>query len=250
MNTARAGRVGSSATQVFQLAGSLDAVVAVVGEYPDTSTDEMRYDQFITHVVSDPQAESGRLSADQYQFPVEEPSEESYCIVECFAAEHQQRSQYSECVFKCDHAPLPSLFPNLNWTFEKGHASYDQRKARFGHTSDSYVFSQAPDTHHRPGYEVALERLRIMVSEAKSRGLRGLRMVISATNPLTLPSFRFSDQRVREQQVLINRCMEVCYELGGQVSMELRNVDSLRKFLGPRNTLQFYDIKDHAIPQW
>lgn len=250
MNTARAGRVGVDRVQVLQLAGSLDAVVAVVGEYPETRSNEHRYDQFITHVVSDPKAELGQLLADEYKYPVEEPNEDSYYIVDCFEAEHEKRTKYGDCTFKCNHAPLPSLFPNLNWTFEKGHTSYDQRRAEFGRTSDLDSISQAPDAVPMLGYETALQRLKVMVSEATSLGLRALRIVISATNPSTLPPHRFSDQRVSEQQVLINRCSEVCHEIGGHVDVELRNVDSLRKFMGPTTVLQPYSIKDHTIPKW
>lgn len=98
---------------------------------------------------------------------------------------------------------------------------------------------QAPDNGTRStGYEGALERLRVMVKEAMSLGLHALQVVISATNPLTLPPHRFSDQRVSEQQALINRCTEVCHEIGGQVDLELRNVDSLRKFVGPTTVLR------------
>ncbi|KAG6361405.1 hypothetical protein INS49_009632 [Diaporthe citri] len=250
MNTARAGRVGVNRVQLFQLAGSLDAVVAVVGKYPETGTGETKYDQFIAHLVADPEAERGQLVADEYQFPVEEPQEDAYYIVECFENEHQNRKNYADCTFKCTHAPLPSLFPNLNWTFEKGHSSYDQRRAEFGRKSDLDNASQAPKAAPRPGYEAALDRLKVMVSEATSLGLRALRLVISATNPLTLPPHKFSDQRVGEQQALINRCAQVCHEIGGHVDMELRNVDSLRKFIGPTNVSRPYTIQDHAIPKW
>lgn len=250
MNTARAGRVGVNRVQVLQLAGSLDAVVAVVGEYPEARSDQNRYDQFIAHVVSDPKAELGQLLADEYKYPVEEPSEDSYYIVDCFGAEHEKRTKFWDCTFKCNHAPLPSLFPNLYWTFEKGQNSYDQRRAEFGRTSDLSDLSQAPDTAPVPGYETALQRLKVMVSEATSLGPRALRIVISATNPLALPPHRFSDQRVSEQQVLINRCSQVCHEIGGHVDVELRNVDSLRKFMGPTTALQPYSIQDHTIPKW
>lgn len=250
MNTARAGRVGVNRVQLLQLVGSLDAVVAVVGKYPNEVKGERHYDQFIAHLSADPKAESGQLIADEYQFAVEEPSEESYYIVDCFGAEHEKRTKHWDCGFKCNHAPLPSLFPNLNWTFDKGHYSYDQRRAEFGRTSELDTASQAPDAPARPGYDIALERLKVMVSEARSLGLRALRIVISATNPLTLPPHRFSDQRVSEQQALINRCTQVCHEIGGHVDVELRNVDSLRKFTGPTTVLQPYTIKDHTIPKW
>lgn len=250
MNTARASRVGVNSIQLLQLVGSLDAVVAVVGEYPQTATGERHYDQFIAHLNADPAAERGQLTADEYQFRVEEPSAESYEIVECSGAEHAERIQYRGCGFKCDHDPLPSLFPNLNWTFEKGHASYDKRRAQFGRTSELENVSQAPDARPMAGYEAALERLKVMVSEAMSLGLRSLRIVISATNPLTLPPHRFSDQRVSEQQALINRCTQVCHEMGGHVALELRSVDSLRRFTGPTTVWRPYSIKDHVIPKW
>lgn len=250
MNTARAGRVGVNRVQLLQLAGSLDAVVAVVGEYPETCTGETQYDQFIAHVVADPEADRSQLVADEYQFPVEEPGEDAYYIVECFENEHANRKKFADCNFKCNHAPLPSLFPNLDWTFDKGHASYDQRKAEFGRTSDLDDIHLAPDAAPKPGYEDALDRLKVMVSEATTLGLRALRLVISATNPLTLPPHRFSDQRVREQQALINRCMQVCHDIGGHVDVEFRNVDALRKFVGPTSILQPYSIKDHVIPKW
>lgn len=100
------------------------------------------------------------------------------------------------------------------------------------------------------GYEAALQHLKVVVSEAVSHGLRDLRIVISAANPLSLPPHRFLDLRVREQQVLINRCMQICYELAGHVDLELRNVDSLRKFVGPTSSLRNYSLQDHVIPQW
>lgn len=250
MNTARAGKVGVNRVQLLQLAGSLDAVVAVVGEYPETCTGETRYDQFIAHVVADPEADRGELVADEYQFPVEEPGEDAHYIVECFENEHEKRKKYADCTFKCSHAPLPSLYPNLDWTFEKGYSSYDQRKAEFGRTSDLDDVYLAPEAAPKPGYEAALERLKIMVSEATSLGLRALQIVMSATNPLTLPPHRFSDQRIGEQQALINHCTQVCHEIGGHIDVELRDVDSLRKFVGPTSALQSYTIKDHKIPRW
>lgn len=251
MNTARAGRVGVNRVQLFQLAGSLDAVVAVVGKYPERGTGEMQYDQFIAHLGADPEAERGQLVADEYQFPVEEPSEDAYYVVECFENDHAKSGNYCNCTFKCTHGPLPSLFPNLNWTFNKGHSSYDQRRAEFGRTSDLENALQDPKAANKPGFEAALDRLKVMVSEATSLGLRALRIVISATNPLTLPPHRFSDQRVGEQQALINRCAQVCHELGVHVDMELRHVDSLRKFVGPTSvSLPYYSIQDHTIPRW
>lgn len=250
MNTARAGRVGTNSIQLFQLAGSLDAVVAIMGDYCETCIDDNRFDQFIIHVLADPEAASGHLPADQYQFAIEGPSEEAYLTIERFARDHAKRTQYADCTFKCTHRPLPSLYPNLNWTFEKGRCSYEQRRAQFGRTSELDFFSQAPDEVPMSGYESALQRLKVVVNEAVSQGLCDLRVVISATNPLTLPPHRFSDPRVREQQVLINHCMQVCYELAGHVSLELRNVDSLRKFVGPTSDLRDCSFQDHSIPKW
>lgn len=88
MNTAQAGRVGENRIQILQLARSLDAVVAIVGEYPETWTGAHRFDQFLVHVLADPQAASGQLPADQYQFEAEEPITEAYWIVDCFGREH------------------------------------------------------------------------------------------------------------------------------------------------------------------
>lgn len=135
MNTAQASRVGEKRIQLFQLAGSLDAVVAVIGKYPDTWVGDNRFDQFVIHILADPQAASGQLPADQYQFTAEEPSEDVYWVVDCFRKEHEVRKRCSGCTNMCRHPPLPSLYPNLNWTFEKGSCSYDQRKAQFGRTS-------------------------------------------------------------------------------------------------------------------
>lgn len=250
MNTARAGRVGVDRVQLFQLAGSLDALVAVVGEYPETGAGGPHYDQFIAHLVSDPEAERGQQVADKYQFPVREPTEEEYYVVECFENDHAKHNKYCNCTFKCTHGPLPSLFPNLNWTFEKGYSSYDQRKAEFGRTADLDTACQAPHAVPKPGYEAALDRLRVMVGEATSLGLRALRIVISATNPLTLPPHRFSDQRVGEQQALINICTQVCHEIGGRVDLELRDVDSLRKFVGPTSVSRACSIQDYVTPKW
>lgn len=73
MNTARAGEVGVNQVQLLQLAGSCDAVIAVVGKYPETNTGERHYDQFIAHIAADPTAEHGQHVAGVYQFPVEEP---------------------------------------------------------------------------------------------------------------------------------------------------------------------------------
>lgn len=250
MNTARAGRVGANSIQLFQLAGSLDAVVALVGEYSGTTIGDNRFDQFVVHVLANPQAESGQLPADQYQFTVEEPSEEAYLTVERAAREHEKRRHFSDCTFKCSHDPLPSLYPNLNWTFDKGCSSYNRRRSQFGRTSELDFFSQAPDALPMSGYESALQRLKVVVNEAVSHGLCDLRAVISATNPLTLPPHRFSDPQVREQQVLINRCTQVCHELAGHVDLELRNVDSLRKFVGPTSDSRDCSFKDHSIPKW
>jgi hypothetical protein len=249
MNTARAGRVGEHKIQLLQLAGSLDVVVAVVGEYPETWKGDNRFDQFTIHVLADPHAVSGQVPADQYQFAIEGPTSEAYSIVDCFGREHEGRKRFWDCTFKCRHAPLPSLYPNQNWTFEKGYCSYDRRRSEFGRTSDLDV-SQAPDAPPMSGYESALQRLKVVVNEAVSCGLRDLRIVISATNPLTLSPHRFSDPRVREQQALINRCMQVCYELAGHVDVELRNVDLLRKFVGPTSNLRNYSFQDYAIPMW
>ena len=116
MNTARAGRVGVNRFQLFQLAGSLDAVVFVVGEYPEICTSDRCFDQFVAHVLADPQAERGQLSADQYQFTIEEPDADAYYIVDCMGRGHTKRTKFWDCSFKCGHAPLPSLFPNLNYT--------------------------------------------------------------------------------------------------------------------------------------
>lgn len=250
MNTARAGRVGENKIQLLQLAGSLDGVIVVVGEYPHTWVRDNRFDQFVIHVLADPQAPSGQLPADRYQFMIEGPSEEEYWVVDCFKREHSLRERYSDCTHKCRHRPLPSLFSNRNWTFAKGSWSYDQRRAQFGHTSDRDPLVQAPEEAPMPGYEAALQRLKVVVGEAVSNGLRDLRIVISATNPLTLPTHRFSDPSAREQQVLVNRCIQVCEELAGHVDLELRNVDSLRNFVGPTNSLRSCTFQDHAIPEW
>lgn len=244
MNTARASRVGEDRIQLLQLAGSLDGVVVVVGEYPQTWVGDNRFDQFVIHVLADPQAAGGQLPADQYQFVMEGPSEEDYWIVECFQKEHSLRKRYSGCTHRCRHRPLPSLYPNLNWTFAKGSYSYDQRRAQFGHTSDLDVAVPMP------GYETALHRLKVVVGEAVSHGLDNLRIIISATNPQTLPSHRFSDQRAREQQALVNRCIQVCEELAGHVDLELRNVDSLRNFVGPTSSRRNCTFQDHSIPEW
>lgn len=224
--------------------------VALVGEYSGTWVGDNRFDHFIIHALADPQAESGQLPADQYQFTVEEPSMEAYLTVARSGREHEKRRQFSDCTFKCSHGPLPSLYPNLNWTFNKGWKSYDRRRSQFGRTSELDFFSQAPDALPISGYESALQRLKVVVNEAVSHGLCDLRVVISATNPLTLPPHRFSDSRVREQQVLINRCMQVCYELAGRVNLELRNVESLRKFIGPTSDLRDCSFQDHSIPKW
>lgn len=253
MNTARAGKVGHNRIQLLQLAGSLDAVVAVVGKYPEAHTGERRYDQFVAHMLADTQAHSGRLRDDQYQFPAELPSMASYHAVQDLKDEHEYRNDYRRCTFKCEHPPAPSLFPNLNWTFDKGHASYDMRRAEFGRSSglDAALDESAPGDRPLPGYESALGRLKVMVGEAVSLGLRALRVVISATNPLSLPPHRFSDRCVRDQQVLINRCAEVCREIGSEhVDLELRDVDSLRRFVGPTTVVRPYHFKDHVIPQW
>jgi len=109
MNTARAGRVGENKIQLLQLAGSLDVVVAVVGEYPETWTGDNRFDQFTIHVLADPHAVGGQLPADQYQFAIEGPTSEAYSIVDYFGREHEGRKRFGDCTFKCRHAPLPSL---------------------------------------------------------------------------------------------------------------------------------------------
>ncbi|KAG8169746.1 hypothetical protein KVR01_000491 [Diaporthe batatas] len=219
MNAAQAGRVGESSIRLLQLAGSLDGVVAVVGEYPQTWPGDNRLDQFVIHVLADPEAASGQLPADQYQFVIEEPTEQAHWVVDY-------------------------------WTFQKGFYSYDKRRLQFGHTSAVDVFVQAPDATPMSGYEAALQRLKILVGEAVSRGLRDLRIVISATNPQTLPTHRFSDSRAREQQELVSRCMQVCQELTDHVDLELRNVDSLRNFLGPTSSLRGCTFQDHEIPEW
>ncbi|KAJ0119519.1 hypothetical protein J7T55_013721 [Diaporthe amygdali] len=216
MNTTRAGRLGGNGIKVFQLAGSLDAVVAVVGMLPGPPT-------------------------------VEEPSQESWDLKQDMADEHTKRIGFSDCSIRCDHAPLPSLFPNLNWTFAKGESSFDQRRAEFGHTSET--LSPAPESEPRAEYESTLERLGVMVNKAKLNGLSDLRIVVSATDPVMLPS-RFSDQQITQQQVLINRCLEISYELGGHVEVRLRNVGTLRQFVVSRDSPAKVGISDHTIPSW
>lgn len=115
---------------------------------------------------------------------------------------------------------------------------------------DLNVLMQAPDEALMAGYEAALQRLKVIVGEAVSNGLGDLHILISATNPLTLPSHRFSDSKVREQQVLVNRCVQVCQELAGHVDLKLRNVDSLRSFVGPTSNLRNCTFEDHPIMEW
>lgn len=246
MNTTRAGRLGGNGIKVFQLAGSLDAVVAVVGMLPGPPTGEMRYDRFIAHLSANPHCESNLLSADKYKFAIEELSQESWDLKQDIADEHTKRIGFSDCSIRCDHAPLPSLFPNLNWTFAKGSSSFDQRRAEFGHTSET--LSPAPDSEPRAEYEATLERLGVMVNEAKLNGLSDLRIVVSATDPVALS--RFSDQQITQQQVLINSCLEISYELGGHVELRLRNVGTLRQFVVSRDSPARFGISDHTIPSW
>jgi hypothetical protein len=250
MNAARSGRVGEDTVQLLQLAGSLDAVVAVVGEYPGTWAGDHRFDQFLVHVLADPQSACGQLPGDRHQFPIEGPGEFACMVALWHGREHLLRTKNWGCTRWCRHGPLPSLYPNLSWTFEKGYCSYDRRKLEFGRTSDLDPFYQAPDAASMSGYESALLRLKVMVNEAVSSGLRDVRVVLSATDPLSLPPHRFSDTRVSEQHLLVNRCMQVCHELATHVDLNLRDVDTLRKFVGPTSNLPNYSFQDYNIPQW